>query len=669
MGMEREMKQGMVFAVYLALFLLAAAPRLSAQDAEPAAPDSALSPAETRGGQAAGAAADSAAGAPDSVAAEYQVTAAQDSAAAVRDSVSAVGDAEAAPLDTGLRGNSLSRAEQAFELDYEKAGREEMLEFVSSNPAEAFLMNADVRYITRGFYGGPQYISIRGRDPHATAFLMDGVPVTDPQIEVFDPHWLPLEGIERMEVLKGPCSVLFGGGATGGIVNAVSQDVLLPVPLTRLNVWFGSFDTRLVGASFSRSVGSNFGLMGAYDYFKTGGYVDGAGYKGEKLYGKVSARFASSLKLDVVAYRHVGDTGVLGTTYTDRLDDRTFLDISCEFGKGSVLDLDLYYFDVGETFRGSTQDTYEGSQAGASIVWTNGGTSPYFERLGASFKRKNTTAVDGIAEGSGFGELAFGRGDFTGETILRMEKNSRHDFQYALSFPLKYSLSRTLRLYGRLDRAYSYPIATSSMIGRGTERVIGGSGGILFDFNVLQLSLNVYYYDIEGATVYRTDDTCGIFRLDDVALDILGGEVEVYLPPVYGFEGTISYSSGDANEPAQEDGQGQPLNVVAWGIRYRRQFTHHIGAGVTFAGRWLSGISLGYRWDCMDEDCTWQECVGGASLPAVTSAQAYAFLSIDKSRAFFRIRNLFNESIPVAWGRPSLPARSYEFGLTWDLHN
>ena len=158
-------------------------------------------------------------------------------------------------VDITLLGNTISGLRSMYALDYSTAGREEMLEFISSNPAGALVMDPGIRYITRGFYGGPQFLSIRGRDPRSTGFQMDGIPVTDPQIEVFDPHWLPIEGTERIEVLKGSATALFGGGATGGLVNVVSHDVLIPVPLTRMNVWFGSFDTRLVGASFSRRVG------------------------------------------------------------------------------------------------------------------------------------------------------------------------------------------------------------------------------------------------------------------------------------------------------------------------------------------------------------------------------------------------------------------------------
>jgi outer membrane receptor protein involved in Fe transport len=605
----------------------------------------------------------------DSLAARIDSTGVpQDSLAAGSDSL--VADSLVfVPLDITLRGNTISGLRGMYALDYGVGGREEILEFISSDPAEALVMNAGIRFITRGFYGGPQYLSVRGRDPRATAYMMDGIPVTDAQIEVFDPHWLPIEGTGRVESIKGPATALFGGGATGGLVNVVSHDVLVPVPLTRLNVWFGSYDTRLVGAGFMRSIGNNFGFVMAYDYFSTAGFVEGAGYRMEKLYGKVSARFPSSLKFDVIAYRHVGDTGVLGAEYTDRIDSRTFLDLSFELGTESVMDLDFYYFDVSETFRGSSDDTYDGSQTGASLVWTGAESARYVRRLGGAFRRKSTTAIDDINEVSAFGELSWSRGDFGSQAVLRVEKNSQHDVEYALSFPLTYGLNDRIQAFARLDRGFSYPIALDETRTGKSETTRGASGGILCDCKALQLSFNVFYYDIDGASVYRTDDTCTTRLVDGVAFDLMGAEVEAYMPPVYGFEASVSYSRGDSDGEIEGAGAMQPLNVLAWGIRYRKQFTQHIGTGVTFAGRWSSSTSLGNRWECADEACTETECVSDADLPAVRSAMLYTFLSFDDARAFFRIRNLFNESIPIAWDQPSLPARSYEFGLTWDLHD
>ncbi len=607
-----------------------------------------------------------------------------DSLAAPPDSAGAVGDSGAPaggaardgvihePPDIRFLGNSLHGLRPMYAYDFREAGGEEMLELVSFDPAGALVPDAGIRYIDRGFYGGPQFISVRGRDPHTTGFTMDGVPVTDPQIEVFDPHWLPIEGTERIEVIKGPATALSGGGGAGGLMNWVSHNVLPPVPLTRTNVWFGSFDTRLVGASFSRSVGSNFGLMGAYDYFSTAGHVDGASSKGEKLYAKVSARFPASVKFDVIAYRHVGDTGVLGAGYTGRLDNRTFLDLSVEMGKESVYDLDFYYFDVRETFRGDSLNTYDGSLAGVNLVWTGDEAVRHVRRLGASVKTKNTTAVKDILEGSGFAEFAYDRGWLAGLAIVRAEQNSEHGFQYALSVPLTFALPRGFGLAGRVDRGYTYPLArgiTTSGEGDEVEKVRSVAGGILWNAKILRLSLNMFYYDISDAAVYTTGDSCDTHPVRGAGIDMVGGEIGVYLPPLHGFEGTVSFSTGDSNEAVEGESQTQPLSVVAWGIRYGRQFTRHIGSGLTFAGRWSSRTDLGRRWKCVDEACTVTECLDDAGLPAVKSALLYGYLAFDDARVFFRIRNLFNEKTPVSWDNPSLPARSYEFGLTWDLHD
>ena len=650
--MRVDMRRVVVFLAVTGAVCLGMAAGSSADDAAGTAPrDSLAAPG------------DSTAALPDSLQARGIRAAPPDSAR--RDSVAFE------PFDLTLSGNTISGLRGMYALDYGVAGREEIKEFISSNPAEALVMDAGIRYITRGFYGGPQFLSIRGRDPQNTAYMMDGIPVTDPQIEVFDPHWLPIEGTDRIEVIKGPATALFGGGGTGGLVNSVSHDVLIPVPLTRLNVWFGSFGTRLVGASFSRSVGNNFGFIGAYDYFATDGFVDGAGSKLEKLYAKVSARFPSSLKFDVIAYRHVGDTGILGADYTGRLDSRTFLDLSFELGRESVLDLDFYYFDIRETFRAPSgqSSVEEGSLSGASLVWSAAEATSRVRRLGASFKRKNTTSVDDIAEGSAFGEFAYDRGDFGGQAVIRAERNSEHDFQYALSLPMTYALPRGLRLFGRLDRGYTYPLARDAASREGAEITKSISAGILWNTSVLQLSLNVFYYDVNDAEMYRTDDSCVTRLIEGASMEMLGGEFGIYMAPVYGFEATVTLSTGDSNEAAEGESQTQPLSVLAWGIRYRYQFTRHIGTGITFAGRWSSRTSLGHRWECLDEDCTETVCLADASLPAFKSATLYGYLSFDDARVFARVRNVFNESIPISWNKPSLPGRSYEFGLTVDLHD
>ncbi len=80
----------------------------------------------------------------------------------------------------------------------------------------------DVR--RRGAYGVQADLSIRGSSFEQVLVLVDGVPVNNPQT---GHHTLdlpvPVDAIERVEVLYGPGSALYGAGAAGGVVQIVTR--------------------------------------------------------------------------------------------------------------------------------------------------------------------------------------------------------------------------------------------------------------------------------------------------------------------------------------------------------------------------------------------------------------------------------------------------------------
>jgi len=80
----------------------------------------------------------------------------------------------------------------------------------------------DVR--RRGAYGVQADLSIRGSSFEQVLVLVDGVPVNNPQT---GHHTLdlpvPIDAIERVEVLYGPGSALYGADAAGGVVQIVTR--------------------------------------------------------------------------------------------------------------------------------------------------------------------------------------------------------------------------------------------------------------------------------------------------------------------------------------------------------------------------------------------------------------------------------------------------------------
>src|SRR3989449_6357784 len=74
-----------------------------------------------------------------------------------------------------------------------------------------------------GTFGKTTSISIRGTNPSQVQVLIDGVRVKSPttgQAELSD---LSPDLIERVEIIRGPQSTLYGADAIGGVVNIITK--------------------------------------------------------------------------------------------------------------------------------------------------------------------------------------------------------------------------------------------------------------------------------------------------------------------------------------------------------------------------------------------------------------------------------------------------------------
>ncbi|MDA8123663.1 MAG: TonB-dependent receptor [Deltaproteobacteria bacterium] len=79
--------------------------------------------------------------------------------------------------------------------------------------------------VQTGGQGGSASIFIRGAASELTLVLVDGVEVNDPisSGRSFNPANFALDNIERIEVIRGPQSTLYGSDAMGGVINIITK--------------------------------------------------------------------------------------------------------------------------------------------------------------------------------------------------------------------------------------------------------------------------------------------------------------------------------------------------------------------------------------------------------------------------------------------------------------
>ena len=123
-----------------------------------------------------------------------------------------------------------------------------------------------------GGVGGSASVFIRGADQDQTLVLIDGIRVNDPVStgSEFDFSVLSLGNVERIEVLRGPQSGLYGSDAIGGVISIVTRKGEGP-PQAVVEVEGGSFKTFAQRAHASGSK-DGFSASVAASNFRTSGF-------------------------------------------------------------------------------------------------------------------------------------------------------------------------------------------------------------------------------------------------------------------------------------------------------------------------------------------------------------------------------------------------------------
>ena len=171
--------------------------------------------------------------------------------------------------------------------------------------------------VTRSSGANVQALSIRGASEVAgggignrVLLLIDGRPAISPESGGALWNLVPLNSIERIEVVKGAYSSLYGSSAMGGVINVITRKPDVE-PEMRLHVNYGFFNRAPASAEYSRYndfrtiEGSYSRRTGKFAYLLDGGWKANDGHREKSgfdlynFYGKASWQFSKNRFLQV----------------------------------------------------------------------------------------------------------------------------------------------------------------------------------------------------------------------------------------------------------------------------------------------------------------------------------------------------------------------------------
>ena len=120
-----------------------------------------------------------------------------------------------------------------------------------------------------GGAGGLATVTLRGGDPNFTLVMIDGIPVNDSTNILggsYDFSYLSTDQIERIEIVRGPLSSLYGSDALGGVIHIISRSGADNSNLT-IGARAGNFGSQEIRAGMS-------GKHSLWSYGVSGSYFD-----------------------------------------------------------------------------------------------------------------------------------------------------------------------------------------------------------------------------------------------------------------------------------------------------------------------------------------------------------------------------------------------------------
>jgi vitamin B12 transporter len=191
-----------------------------------------------------------------------------------------------------------------------------------------------VEITSNGGFGQPSGAFMRGANSSHTLILVDGMRIGSATLGATALENIPLDQIERIEVVPGELSGLYGSDAIGGVIQIFTKSGRY-VPATSVTAGAGTYGTASVSGGLARAVGdTDFSLN--LGYFESQGFdatkptapfgqhnPDRDGYRNTNVSGKIAHRLDARNELGLRVFQSDGHTHFDAGPATDDLNHQT----------------------------------------------------------------------------------------------------------------------------------------------------------------------------------------------------------------------------------------------------------------------------------------------------------------------------------------------------------
>jgi len=177
------------------------------------------------------------------------------------------------------------------------------------------LMRSEVGVIVRDFYGTGKTASVDIRGFGETGalnslVLVDGRRVNEIDLSGVDWSQIPLDQIERIEVVRGAGSVLYGDNAVGGVINIITKKPERPFS-GKVEGMVGSYQFNKESGFVSGKSGPLSAILSA-GYNATEGYRENGFLRAKDVGGKLIYELNQDISLNFSGSLHRDDAGLPG---------------------------------------------------------------------------------------------------------------------------------------------------------------------------------------------------------------------------------------------------------------------------------------------------------------------------------------------------------------------